>query len=166
MTLYIKEGVVSRTFIIAALGFIYLATSPFCFSQTRDRRLEDAQADIRLLKQVVDAQARRIAELEKAVKALQTTAAENAGKPAVEERLKAAKPAATVPWKIPFAWSRIKNGMSRVEVEDILGSPTSVDSVLDYQTLVYAGEMPGAGIVRGTVRLVDDRVSQVNAPDF
>jgi hypothetical protein len=153
------------------LGSICLAASPFCFSQTKDRQPEDTrikeqQADIRLLKQVVDAQNRRIAELEKAVKALQTAAAANADKPASEERLKAGKLVPNIPWQIPFAWTRLKNGMSRVEVEEILGPPTSVESVLDYQTLLYQGDVPGSGMVSGMVKLVDDRVSQVDAPDF
>lgn len=160
----------SRTFIAAAVGFIYLATSPFCLSQTKDRspddrRLDDALLDIRLLKQVVDAQDRRIAELEKTVKALQAAAA-NAEKPSAENPPRAAKAPPPAAWQIPFAWSRIKSGMSRAEVEDILGPPTSVDSVLDYQTLYYKGDVRGSGMVSGTVRLTDDRVSQVSPPDF
>jgi hypothetical protein len=51
-------------------------------------------------------------------------------------------------------------------VEEILGPPVSVDSVLDYQTLVYKGDLPGTGILSGTVKLTGDRVSQVNVPDF
>jgi hypothetical protein len=41
-----------------------------------------------------------------------------------------------------------------------------VESVLDYQTLLYQGDVPGSGMVSGMVKLVDDRVSQVDAPDF
>jgi hypothetical protein len=57
-------------------------------------------------------------------------------------------------------------GMSRFQVEEILGPPTSVDSVIDYQTLVYKSELPGAGTLSGTVKLSSDRVYQVMAPEF
>jgi hypothetical protein len=158
---------VSRIIAVSVLGLICLATSPFCFSQTRDRRLEEALVDITLLKRVVNEQDRRITDLEKTVKALQTATAANPEKPAGDDRAKiAGKPSATVPWQIPFAWSRIKAGMSRAQVEEILGPPTSVDSVIDYQTLVYKGDVPGAGALTGTVKLTDDRVSQVNTPEF
>jgi len=158
----------SRNWIVGALGLIYLAASPFSLGQSRerDRRFEDALADIRLLKNVVDAQNRRIADLEKAVKALQTESAANAEKPTGYDRARTGNPAAIAPWQIPFAWSQIKMGMSRVQVEDILGPPTSVDSVIDYQTLVYKGDLPGTGALNGTVKFTSDRVYQVNPPAF
>lgn len=157
----------SRLIVVSVIGLIWLATSPFCFSQTRDRRLEEALVDITLLKRVVKEQDRRIVDLENTVKALQTGTAANPEKPAGDDRAKiAGKPSATVPWQIPFAWSRIKAGMSRAQVEEILGPPISVDSVIDYQTLVYKGDVPGAGVLTGIVKLTDDRVSQVNPPEF
>ena len=88
-------------------------------------------------------------------------------KPASKDGAKvASKPWATIPWQIPFAWSRIKAGMSRAQLEEILGPPTSLDSVLDYQTLVYKGDVAGAGVLTGSVRLASDRVSQVNPPEL
>ena len=67
-------------------------------SQARDRRLEDAQLDIRLLKQVVDEQARRITQLEKAVKALEAAAAGPA-----EERTKVVRnPRWSLPGRFPL----------------------------------------------------------------
>jgi hypothetical protein len=83
-----------------------------------------------------------------------------------EDRVKIAKSAPTAPWQVPFAWTRIKEGMSRAQVVGILGQPTSADSVMDYQTLIYKGEGPGSGAFTGSVRLTDDRVSQLNPPDF
>ena len=137
----------SRNRIASMLALICLATSPFGVGQSkdRDRRLEDALLDIRLLKNVVDEQNRRIADLEKTVKALQSARAANPDKPPGYDGARIGKPAVAA-WQIPFAWSRIKTGMSRRDVEDILGPPTSVDSVNDYQTLVYKGDLPGAGI--------------------
>jgi len=156
---------------VRVLGLFCLTLAALCAGQTpqtRDRRLERAQADIALLKRVVKEQDRRIAELESAVKALQAATAAVPEKPADggERPTAAAKNAPTAPWQIPFAWTRIKEGMSRAQVQEILGTPTSVDSVLDYQTLNYKGDVPGAGEVSGSVRLADDRVAQVNPPVF
>ena len=158
----------SRNRIVGALGLICLAASPFSHGQSRDRdrRLEDAVVDIRLLKEVVDDQNRRIADLEKTLKALQAAVAANAEKSAGYNPARTNRPTALAPWQISFAWSQIKMGMSRVQVEDILGPPTSVDSVLDYQTLVYKGDLPGTGMLSGTVKLSSDRVYQVNLPEF
>jgi len=69
-------------------------------------------------------------------------------------------------WQNPLAWAQIQEGMSRAQVEEILGKPTSVDAVIDYQTLYYKGDVPGAGVVTGIVKLTGDRVSAVSPPDF
>jgi hypothetical protein len=170
----------SRFILVSTLGLICLVTAPLGLSQTKDgqtkesqtkanqaldRRLEDALLDIRLLKRVVDEQARRITALEKTVKALEAAAAANAEKP--EDRARAGRrPFAGPPWQVPLAWSQIRLGMSRAVVEDILGPPTSVDSVLDYQTLNYKGQTAGGEMLSGTVKLTDDRVAEVNPPEF
>ncbi len=156
----------SRIIAVSVLGLVWLTISPFCLSQTRDRRLEDALVDIALLKRVVKEQDRRIADLEKAVKVLQPATAANPEKPAGEERVKiTAKPPAAR-WHNPLAWSQIREGISRAQVEEILGKPASVESVIDHQTLVYKGDVPGSGMLTGTVKLTDDRVSQANPPEF
>jgi hypothetical protein len=140
------------------LGFLWLAPSQ-CFSQTRDRRLDEALVDITLLK-------RRIADLEKTVKALQAAGVADRPAPAVEERVRPIVRQPPARWLNPLAWGQIREGLSRAQVEDILGPPTSVESVIDYQTLIYKGDIPGRGTVAATIKLTDDRVSQVTPPDF
>ncbi len=155
-----------RNKIFGALALLCVAGSPFGLGQSkdRDRRVTDALADIRLLKDAVDQQNRRIADLEKTVKALQAEVA-NAEKPASYNPPRITSPA-SARWQIPSAWTQLKMGMSRFQVEEILGPPTSVDSVIDYQTLVFKSELPGAGTLSGTVKLSSDRVYQVMAPEF
>ena len=151
-----EGGVVSRTVAVTVLGLIWLATSPFCFSQTRqarDRQLEEALADITLLKRVVNEQDRRIADLEKKVKTL-------------HDQFIQQVTGGDVPWLNPSAWGRVKAGMSRTQVEQILGPPTSVDSVLTYQTRVYKAYVAGVGTLTGTVLIESDRVSEVSPPEF
>lgn len=147
------------------LGLIALSISLPSFGQTvsnqsRDRRLEATETEIGLLKRLVKEQDRRIAELEKIVKLLQV--AEN---PTPHELAKTITPPA-LRWQNPLAWAQIREGLSRAQVEDILGKPTSVESVIDYQTLQYKGEVPGSGNVSGIIKLTDDRVSEVSPPKF
>ena len=159
--------------IIAAgvLGLIGLAISPPCFGQTssiqsRDRRLEAAETDISLLKRLVKEQDRRIAELEKTAKSLQAADIANNEKPAPQELAKTTIKPAAARWQNPLAWAQIREGMSRAQVEELLGKPASVESVIDSQTLIYKGDVPGSGATAGVVKLTDDRVSEISPPNF
>jgi hypothetical protein len=153
------------------LGLIGLAISPPCFGQTgssqsRDRRLEATEMDVSVLKRLVKDQDRRIAELERTVKSLQTATAPNAEKPTAKELAKTLVKPAGAGWQNPLAWAQIREGLSRAQVEEILGKPTSVDAVIDSQTLLYKGDVPGSGTVSGIVKLTDDRVSEISPPTF
>jgi len=109
-------------------------------------RLDQAFHDIRELRTLVAAQASRITNLERSVRSLQDQSQTPVG----------------YRWKTAEGWAGIRIGMSRAEVEYILGPPKTVDSVIDRQTLTYGT----ASTVVGMVTLVDDRVSQVEAPGF
>jgi hypothetical protein len=149
---------------VPKFGVILLAMSVMTVGQTRDRRVDDVLTDVALLKRVVKEQDRRIAELEKTIKSLE---AGNLERPPVEVRPKpAAKAVPQAPWQAPFAWQRIKKDMSRAQVEELLGPPTSVDAVIDHQTLNYKAEGTQEGTLTGSVKLTDDRVSVVTPPDF
>jgi hypothetical protein len=56
--------------------------------------------------------------------------------------------------------------MSRAQVEEILGKPVSVDSVIDYQTLHYKGDASSAETLAGIVKLTDDRVTEAVPPNL
>jgi hypothetical protein len=153
-----------RTVVVGVLG---LVTSGLISSQStpapaRDRRLEQALTDISLLKRLVTEQDRRIGDLEKTLRTLQPAAPPAA----VEVRPKVVPKPSGARWQNPLAWAQVQEGMSRAQVEEILGKPTSVDAVIDYQTLNYKGDVPGASVLTGTVKLADDRVSAVSPPDF
>jgi hypothetical protein len=153
------------------LGLVALAISPPCFGQTvsnqgRDRRLEATETDITVLKRLVKEQDRRIADLEKTIKSLQATSGAAAEKPTPREVAKEVIKPAALHWQNPLAWAQIREGMSRMQVEEILGKPTSVEAVIDSQTLTYKGDVPGSGTVAGIVKLTDDRVSELNPQNF
>jgi len=159
--------------IIAAgvLGLMAWAISPPCFGQTssnqsRDRRLDAAETEISLLKRLVKEQDRRIAELEKTVKSLRAAPTATAEEPAAHDSAKMIVKPLAARWQNPLAWTQIREGLSRAQVEEILGKPTSVESVIDSQTLFYKGDVPGSGTVAGIVKLTDDRVSEITPPNF
>lgn len=71
-------------------------------------------------------------------------------------------------WQDMNNWKRVKPGMTRSQVEAILGPPTKVEhTVIDTVELYYQGERPGAGYVSGNVKINDeDRVDYygINPP--
>ncbi|MDP8989049.1 MAG: outer membrane protein assembly factor BamE [Acidobacteriota bacterium] len=151
------------------LGLMALVAAPLIFNQStpaqtptqsRDRRLDEALTDIAALKRLVREQERRIADLEKAVRPQPA-----APVAVMEEKGKVLPKPLAAPWQNPQAWGKIHEGMSRAQVEEILGKPTSVDAVIDYQTLNYKSETP-AGVLTGGVKLTDDRVTAASPPDF
>ncbi len=163
---------------IGALGLLGLVTSTLLLSQSRpaqapsdnkppskDRRLEDALTDIATLKREIKEQNQRIADLEKSLRTLQAAAAAERA-PVVEEKIKIPPKPLPAPWHDPLTWARVAEGMSRAQVEEILGKPTSVDAVIDYQTLNYKGTTAAGSVLTGNVKLTDDRVTAVNPPDF
>ena len=142
-----------------------LDTTLASYGQT-DKQV-DATAEILFLKRVVAEQDRRITELEKAVAALQLGTASRAEPPIPGESSGApAQPDSTTSWKQGTTWNRLKDGMSRAQVEAILGRPTSVKTLDVFLTLFYSGPVPGSGSVTGKVELKDDQVYLVSRPVF
>ena len=161
-----------RMLAAGVLGMIGLAVSLPCFGQTpsgqsRDRRVEAAELEISLLKRLIKEQDHRITQLEKTVKTLRAGNTVSPEEPVVaRETAKAAVKSYAARWQNPLAWTQIREGLSRAQVEDILGNPTTVEAVIDSETLYYKGNVPGSGTVSGIVKLTDDRVSQITPPAF
>jgi len=160
-----------RTTAAGVLSLMAWVISPPCFGQTssnqsRDRRLEAAETEISLLKRLTKEQDRRISDLEKTVKSLRAAPAAVVEEPAAHESAKMVVKPLAAKWQNPLAWTQIREGLSRAQVEEILGKPTSVEAVIDYQTLSYKGDVPGSGTVAGTVKLTGDRVSEITPPNF
>ncbi len=136
----------SAVFIVVAANFLLAQEPDAAPSQADqpklDRRLDDAVAEITLLKKLVAEQGQRITTLERTVRALQ---------PATQS------PAA----RAVIAWEGIRLGMSRVQVVEILGEPKFTESVMDRQTLIYGTDVTNPV---GRVMIVGDRVTQVEYP--
>ncbi|MGD1097918.1 MAG: hypothetical protein ABSB35_38770 [Bryobacteraceae bacterium] len=142
-----------RTLIAAGL---LLLTCAIATAQTRDPRVDELTKETEQLKRRIADQDGRIAELEKAVKSLRATAAP----------LPTSIPAETPPWHQASNWTLIKTGMSESQVVAALGPPTSVDSSMDKRTLYYNPDANSKSTLKGSVTLIDDRVTAMTPPAF
>src|SRR5579872_1162055 len=138
---------------MGAILVVYLGGSYRLYGQKPDSgadpRLDDAVKEIALLKRTVADQDRRMANLERTVRSLQTT-------------VLAAPRRVPMSWRTAEGWAAVKLGMSRDQVMEILGEPQSAEAVIDRQTLYYRD---ARGPV-GKVVLTDDRVSEIDSPKF
>ena len=128
----------------------------------QDTTMEELKKSIILLKQIVEEQDKRIKVLEKEVSELKGTKpiASSGEERTSESAIKQNE------WKVGSNWDKIKNGMSEMQVISILGKPTSVEELIPFKTIFYRGEVSVSGFVSGNVKLMDDRVWQVNKPVF
>jgi SmpA / OmlA family len=125
-------------------------------AQTRDPRVDELTKETAQLKRKIADQEGRIAELERAVKVLQSAAAP----------LPAPIPSPTPLWHRASNWTQIKVGMSEAQVVAILGSPTNVDSSIDKRTLLYEPDASSTSPLKGSVTLIGDRVTGMTPPAF
>ena len=115
-----------------------------------DSHEESHRDDIARLEKIIEAQELRI-------KRLETLLASPKQKQIVIDRFS---------WQNEALWRRIEVGMSRLQVESLLGQPSSVKrDIAKWMTLYYQGEKAGAGYISGNVVLNnDDRVEMINIP--
>jgi hypothetical protein len=125
-------------------------------AQTRDPRVDELLKETAQLKRTIADQEGRIAELERTVKALQ----------AAVKPLPTPIPSPTPPWHRASNWTLIKSGMSESQVIEILGPPTSVDASIDRRTLLYTPDANSTSTLKGSVTLIDDRVTAMTPPAF
>jgi len=139
---------------LCMVWLLYLNLPLTAMAQARDPQIDELKKETAQLKVMIADQERRIAELEKMVKALQAVAAP----------VPAAIPSATPPWRRASNWILIKKGMSEAQVVEILGPPTSVDSSIDVRTLLYQPDSHFSSTLSVSVTLTDDRVTAAKPP--
>ncbi len=137
-----------------------------------DARVAALEAKVAELARLVAEQGRRLTALEQRLAPTQLAPAEgdapqaaDHGSPEPPEppELRSSEPR---PWTVAANWAKLHLGMSEEDVVAILGPPDATREIGFSRTLVYRGEVPGAGAVRGTVRLKDGKVSEVAPPDL
>jgi hypothetical protein len=131
-------------------------------------RISYLELEIQRLRSRVDEQQRRILRLEEELNRRIDPEFTATMPPSRAADGVADSPQANEPllWHAKEAWARVAKGMSETDVTEILGPPTSVESVGSFKTMFYRGPVAGSGSVNGIVNIRDGRVVAVNAPEF
>jgi hypothetical protein len=125
-----------------------------------------AQDDYKVIKLEQDVRnlERQVQDLSRQVSDTQRQLAQWGGRPA--SRAGHATPAAgtSASWLDVSNWDRLREGMTELQVIELLGPPTSMRAESDSRTLFYAMEIGSNGFLSGSVRLVDRKVEDVEKP--
>jgi hypothetical protein len=143
---------------MALLAVMSLAALPVLAQiPVDDLRVRQLETDVRRLQQQVDAQARRIEDLERAAQLSPPTTSSAAG---------IRPPDPSPVWLTNANWDRIKAGMTALEVVAVLGRPTSTRNDDDgkLRVMFYAMELGPDKYLSGTIRLDDTGVVEINRP--
>ena len=70
------------------------------------------------------------------------------------------------PWAREESWRKIRIGMTEDEVLELLGPPDSTREIGFTRRLIYKGEVPGRGFLKGVVKLSNGAVSDLDLPSF
>src|SRR5688500_11028364 len=155
----------ARYFAIAAFaGLPSTALVSPSASADEAARISRLESELQLLRSQIDEQNRRIQRLEAE---LSRRAAASPPEPQPRRRIdemRTDQPVTTAraPWHSEDAWERVAKGMTADEVVQVLGEPTSVESVETFKTLFYRGSLPGGASLSGHVNLRDERVVAVS----
>ena len=126
--------------------------------ELRVRQLEN---EVSRLQRELDAQSRRIDDLERNSRGAAASSLSPAPPDAVRRDAESS-PA----WLLTTNWDRIKPGMKDVDVIALLGRPTTVRPDPDGKghSLMYALELGPNAVLAGNVRLDESGVAQVTKP--
>lgn len=148
-----------------SLAMLAAPVAAFADDATRVSQLE---SEIQQLRRQVDDQNRRIQRLEDelALRSGSAFGAPQQRRAAGTAPAPQSAPGTRQPWHTPDAWTRVRTGMTSVQVTAMLGPPTSVDAVDALKSMFYRGTTPDGVQLSGLVNLRDDRVVAVNKPAF
>ena len=147
-------------------------------AQTKDKEPNDLTLEVAQLKQEIADQEVRISQLEKAMKAIQENGSRAGNIVDAILKLEAAVrdlkaiptpepiPPRTPPWYSPSSWNLLTRGMSRAQVEEILGPPSRESKVMDVDTWYYSTDSRAATTLNGSVTFTGDRVTAMVPPVF
>jgi hypothetical protein len=127
-------------------------------AQADDLRVRQLENEVSRLQRELDAQSRRIDELER-----------DARQGAVVPRVPLTTPERadrSPAWLVSTNWDRVRTGMKELEVIALLGRPTSVRTNDDgkLRSLLYAMELGPNAVLAGSVRIGDAGVEEVKKP--
>jgi hypothetical protein len=124
-------------------------------------RVRQLENEVSRLERELEAQSRRIEELERSVGAAGRRTI-SPPPPDVIRRTVDDSPA----WLVTTNWERIRVGMKDVDVIALLGRPTSVREDADGKghALLYAMEIGPDTVLAGNVRLTESGVAEIHKP--
>ena len=142
---------------VAALVFC-LACGTTVRAQVDDLRVRQLENEVSRLQRAIEAQSRRIDELER-----------TARNGAVAPRLPTVPPPHEDPspaWLLSTNWERLRPRMKEIDVIALLGRPTSVRTDADGKrhSLFYALELGPNAVLSGNVQLDERGVTAINKP--
>jgi len=142
---------------ITVMALLLLAAAPLAMAAD-DFKVIKLEQDVRNLEQQVRELSRQVAQLQRG-----SSVTEQLFAPA--ER---AAPGATgsTAWLDAGSWGRIRDGMSELEVINLLGPPTSMRTDAGSRTLFYAMQIGSSGFFGGHVRFADRKVIEVQKPEL
>jgi predicted RNase H-like nuclease (RuvC/YqgF family) len=124
-------------------------------------RVRQLEGDVQRLERDIQAQSRRIDQLEQSLRAAST--ATLATSPSL---LRQGTGEGSPAWLVSTNWDRVKPGMKDFDVIALLGRPTSVRKEDDGKrhVLLYALELGPSAVLAGNVELTESGVAQINKP--
>lgn len=126
-----------------------------------------AQDDYKLIKLEQDVRSleRQVQDLSRQLRDAQTQIAQLGGRPAARtDRTAPAATATSAQWLDAAKWDRLREGMTEMQVIEVLGPPTSMRTEGNARLLFYAMEIGTDSFLGGSVRLEDRKVDDVQKP--
>jgi hypothetical protein len=124
-------------------------------------RVRQLGSDVQRLERDIQAQSRRIDQLEQSLRGAGTQPL-----PTSPSVLRQNAGEGSPAWLVSTNWDRVKVGMKDIEVIALLGRPTTVRKEDDGKrhVLLYALELGPNAVLAGNVELTETGVTQVNKP--
>jgi hypothetical protein len=143
------------------LAVMVLALSALPASAQDALRVRQLEGDVQRLERDIQAQARRIDQLEQSVRS-----AGSQPLPTSPSLLRQNGGESSPAWLVSTNWDRVKPGMKDIDVIALLGRPTTVRKEDDGKkhVLLYALELGPTAVLAGNVELTESGVAQVNRP--
>lgn len=124
-------------------------------------RFRQLEGEVSRLQRELDAQARRIDQLERTLR-MRSAQTLSPPPPDIVRPQTESSPA----WLVSTNWDKVRIGMKDIDVIALLGRPTAVRTDPDGKThsLMYALELGPNAVLAGNVRLNESGVSEINRP--
>lgn len=123
-----------------------------------DYKVIRLEQDMRNLEREVRELSRQLSDAQRQIEQL-------GGRPVARtDRTAPAAVGTSTSWLDVEKWDRLREGMTELQVIELLGPPTSMRADGNARTLFYAMEIGTNGFLSGTVRLEDRKVEDVQKP--